>query len=145
MVRLKYHNPAVPMTIDRSALDTDPATMSIHFAPESARQTSPSATSSPAPTDSTTSSTPASDHDPTVRVETIEMKGRTSAEILDDFTRVTKAFPIEPTPEEQEELRSLEEQRLRSVRDSKLSLEVKERKKREEDLLKQAVGSMQES
>lgn len=143
LVRLKYHNPAVPMTIDRTALDTDPATMSIHFAPSAARQTSDSATSSPAPTDSTTSSTPPSDHDPTERVETIEMKGRTSAEILEDFTQMTRAFPVEATPEEREELRLLEEQRVKSLRDSQLSKEVKERKAREDALLKQAVGDVQ--
>lgn len=71
------------------------------------------------------------------------MKGRMSAEILEDFIRVTKAYPIEATAGEKEELRALEEQRVRSVRDSKLSQEVKDRKKREEALLQQATGDLQ--
>lgn len=103
--------------------------MSIHFASQDAQQTSSSATS--APTDSTTA-----------RVETINMKGRTNSEILQELIRVTKAYPIEPTEEEKEELRLLEEQRLRSLRDSKLSKEVRARVKRERELLEQARGDL---
>ena len=132
------------MTIDRTAPQSDAATMSIHFAPEGAQQTSPdSATSSAAPiTSTTTSGTPTSDHDPTERIETIEMKHKTNAEILDEFVRVTKAYPVEPTVEDREELRVLEEQRVKGLRDSKLSQEVKARVKREKELLEQARGDL---
>ncbi|TKA32952.1 hypothetical protein B0A50_01178 [Salinomyces thailandicus] len=143
LVRLKYHNPAVPMTIDRTAESTDAAIMSIHFAPsESSPQTSDSATSSPAPVQSTTGSTTPSAHAPTERVQTIDMKHRTDSEILQEVIRLTKAFPVEPTPEEQEEMRLLEEQRVRSTRDSKLSQEVRARQKREQELLEQARGDL---
>lgn len=130
------------MTIDRSASSADPAILSIHFAPQDAAQTSNSATSSPAPVDSTTSSTTPSDHAPTERVQSIDMKHRTNLEILQDVIRLTKAFPVEPTPEEQEEMRLLEEQRVRSLRDSKLSQEVRTRQKREKELLEQARGDV---
>ena len=132
------------MTIDRTAPQSDAATMRIHFAPEGAQQTSPdSATSSAAPiTSTTTSGTPTSDHDPTERIETIEMKHKTNAEILDEFVRVTKAYPVEPTVEDREELRVLEEQRVKGLRDSKLSQEVKARVKREKELLEQARGDL---
>ncbi|KAI6910687.1 hypothetical protein KC318_g541, partial [Hortaea werneckii] len=63
-------------------------------------------------------------------------------EILQDVIRMTKAFPVEPTPEEQEEMRLLEEQRVRSLRDSKLSQEVRARQKREQELLQQARGDV---
>ncbi|KAF2766038.1 hypothetical protein EJ03DRAFT_354280 [Teratosphaeria nubilosa] len=39
LVRLQYHNPSIPMTVDRSASSTDPATLSIHFAPDDRVQT----------------------------------------------------------------------------------------------------------
>ena len=132
------------MTIDRSARVEDPATMSIHFASPDASQTSASPTSSPAPTDSTTSTTPTSDHDPTQRVETIEMKHRSSDEILQDFTQLTNAFAVEATVEEKEELRALEDERLRSLRESALSREVKARKAREAALLAQAKRGLDE-
>ena len=117
--------------------DTE-AIMSIHF-------TSPSpnlshTTSDPAPpTDSTP--TP-SDPDRVDRVETIDMKHLTNSEILNELIRVTGAFPVEPTPEEREEMRMLEEQRVRSERDAKESAEVRARVRRERELLEQARGDM---
>jgi len=130
------------MTVDRTATAFDPAILSIHFAPADAQQTSDSATSSPAPTDSTTQDSTPSDHDPTERVRTIDMTKRTNLEILQEFQRITKAYPIEPTAEEREELRSLEEHRMRSERDRNLSQEVRARQKREEELLEQARGDV---
>ncbi|KAK4507144.1 hypothetical protein PRZ48_000878 [Zasmidium cellare] len=130
LVRLKYHNPAVSMTVDRDIEQTDPATMSVHFAPENADQTSGSATASSAPSQQTE------------RVETINMKNYTNSEILDALVQLTKAYPVEPTPEEQEELAKLEEQRRKSEKDSKLSQEVRARVKREKELLEQARGDV---
>lgn len=128
------------MTIDRTALSSDASTLSIHFAPSDAPQTSTSATSSPAPTDSTTTGTTPSAHTPTDRVETIDCKERTNGEIMEAVVQLTKAYPVEATAEDREELRVLEEQRLRSLRDSKLSQDVRARKKRERELLEQARG-----
>lgn len=118
------------MTIDRDVAQSDPATMSVHFAPEIAAQTSQSATASSAPSEQTD------------RVETINMKNYTNSEILDALVRLTKAYPVEPTPEEQEELAKLEEQKRRSAVDSKLSQEVRARVKREKELLEQARGDL---
>jgi len=117
------------MTIDRSAPSSDPAVMSIHFASEDAAHTSDSATSSP-------------DQATTESVRTIDMKHRTNSEILQELVRMTKAFPVEATPEEREEIRLLEEHRARSMRDSKLSQEVRARQKREKELLEQARGDV---
>ncbi|KAF2173303.1 hypothetical protein M409DRAFT_62844 [Zasmidium cellare ATCC 36951] len=130
LIRLKYHNPAVAMTVDRDIEQTDPATMSVHFAPEDASQTSGSATASSAPSTQTE------------RVETINMKNYTNSEILDALVQLTKAYPVEPTPEEREELAKLEEQRRKSEKDSKLSQEVRARVKREKELLEQARGDV---
>jgi large subunit ribosomal protein MRP49 len=133
------------MTVDRVAnQDTDTeAVMSVHFAPaDSTHQTSDSATSSPAPTDSTTSGTQPSDHDPTDRVETINMKNRTNSEILQDLVKLTKAYPIQPTEEEKEQLRSLEQQRIRSERDRKQVLEYRARVAREKQILEQGRNDL---
>ena len=65
-----------------------------------------------------------------------------NTQILEAFVRLTKAYPVEPTAEENEELASLEEQRLRSAAASKLSAEVRARQKRERELLEQARGDM---
>ncbi|KAK4988266.1 hypothetical protein LTR66_007370 [Elasticomyces elasticus] len=142
LVRLKYHNPAVSMTVERSTVQHDSATMSIHFTSENAPQTSGSATSAPNATSSTSTDKAPSNAAPTERVETIDMKFKSSNEILKEFMQVTRAMPVEATAEEREVMRSLEEQRIRGERDSKLSLEVRQKKKREEAILAQAKGEV---
>ncbi|KAK5110203.1 hypothetical protein LTR62_006199 [Meristemomyces frigidus] len=124
LVRLKYHNPAVAMTIDRTALREDPALMSIHFASAEALQTS------------------APDQIATDSVQTIDMKHKSNSEILEELMKLTKARAVEPTVEENEEIRELEEQRVRSARDSVKSAEVRARVKREQELLEQARGDV---
>lgn len=142
LVRLKYHNPAVPMTIDRSALPTDPATLTVFYAPADATQTSSSPTSSPAPTSSTSGDKAPSDYTPSDHTSSIIMTNKSSSEILGEVLRLTKAVAVEATPEERETLEKLEEARAKSERDSLLSKEVRERKKREEELLAQARGDL---
>lgn len=129
------------MTVDRTAKAEDESVMSIHFAQQgSADDDSP--TSAPNPVSSTTTTSTTADSTPVGRVQTIDMKHRTNSEILQELIRVTKAYPIEATAEEQEEIRLLEEQRLRSQRDSAKSAEVRARVKREKELLEQARGDM---
>lgn len=70
------------------------------------------------------------------------MNHRSSAEILGEVLRLTKAEPVEATGEERELLGRLEEQRRRSERDSVLSREVRAKKRREEELLAQARGDL---
>lgn len=111
------------MTVDRTALQDDPAVMTITFSNPSSSDSSPSS-------------------EPTERVENLNMKNYTSSEILDAVVRLTKAYPVQPTPEDLEEMQRLEEQRKRSERDRMLSLEKRAKKKREQQLLEQARGEL---
>jgi len=70
------------------------------------------------------------------------MKHRTNSEILEELVKLTRAYPVEATEAEKEELRVLEEQRRRGAIESAKSLEVRARVKREKDLLEQARGDM---
>lgn len=103
------------MTVDRTALQDDPAVMSVHIQPEDSE---------------------------TEKIEKINMKDYRSSEILDALVHLTKASVIEPTTEDQELLAKLEEQRQRSLRDSKISLELRARVKREKEMLQQARGDL---
>lgn len=103
------------MTVDRTALQDDPAVMSVHIQPEDSE---------------------------TEKIEKINMKDYRSSEILDALVQLTKASVIEPTTEDQELLAKLEEQRQRSLRDSKISLELRASVKREKELLQQARGDL---
>ncbi|KAK0344323.1 hypothetical protein LTR91_011934 [Friedmanniomyces endolithicus] len=137
LVRLKYHNPAVSMTTDRTARAEDPAVLSVHFTSPSPTQSSEDTASSSTTADSTTAAA-----QPTERVSTIDMKHRTNAEILEELVRMTKAQAVEATEAEREELRSLEEQRVKGAKDSAKSLEVRARVAREKQLLEQARGEL---
>ena len=145
LVRMKYHNPAIPMTVDQLKVQTPEteAIMSVHFtSSDPSHMTSDSATASPAPVESTTTSTTPSEHDPVERVETIDMKHKSESQILDELIRMTGAIQLEPTEAEKDELRLLEEQRVRSERDSKAAAEKRAKVKREQQLLEQARGDI---
>lgn len=142
---MKYHNPAVPMTVDtlkEQTPDTE-ALMSIHFTTQNPDHlTSDSATASPAPTESTTTSSTPGEHDPVDRVETIDMKHKTESQILEEVLRLTGAYTIEATEQEKEELRELEVQRVESERDAAAARERRAAAKREKELLEQARGEI---
>jgi len=126
------------MTTDRTARAEDPAVLSVHFASATPAQSSEDTTASnPATADSTTATT-----QPTERVSTIDMKHRTNAEILEELVRMTRAQAVEATEAEREELRALEEQRVKGAKDSAKSLEVRARVAREKQLLEQARGEL---
>lgn len=124
--RLKYHNPAVPMTVERTEDQQGPATMTVTFATQAA---SNAPSSHQAPPEQT-------------REHTIDMKGRLAADILIDFEKLVQGRQVEATPEEQETLASLAEQRERSDRDRKLVAEVVRKKRREQEILEQARRSI---
>ena len=71
------------------------------------------------------------------------MTGRTEQEILEDFLRVTKGTIVQPTEQDREDLETLRAAEARSKRDVKLSLEVREKTKRERALLAQARGEIE--
>ena len=125
------------MTVDRSEDNSGPATLSIFFAP-SANTSSASATSSPAPTSSTSAGKATSDHTPFERVQSIDMKHRHEEEILEQVMHITKAIKVIPSPEEELELRQLEDQRDRSQRDAETTRLYNEKVRREKALLEQA-------
>ena len=70
------------------------------------------------------------------------MKHKSESQILDELIRMTGAIQLEPTEAEKDELRLLEEQRVRSERDSKAAAEKRAKVKREQQLLEQARGDI---
>ncbi|KAL9590274.1 MAG: hypothetical protein Q9203_000947, partial [Teloschistes exilis] len=138
--RLKYHNPAVSMTVNRSQDQAGPATLTIFYA--SPHDSSTSSPSSAAPSSSTTSITSTSDHTPFERAETISMKHRHESQILSDLLNLTKATPIVASPEEEAELQALADERKRSEADRARNAAYTEQKRQEKALLDQARGAI---
>lgn len=137
--RLKYHNPAISMTVDRSHEQSGPATLSVFFAPTS-NTSSHSATSSPAPTSSTSGDKAPSEHKPWDKVEAIDMKHKKPEEILERLMQVTKAKAVVASPDDEVEMRELEEQRRKSERDREHVMAYNEKVRQERALLEQARG-----
>ncbi|GJC82636.1 hypothetical protein ColLi_05474 [Colletotrichum liriopes] len=120
--RLKYYNPAIPMIVNRKSNNEGAAVMSVYF----------SATDAPV--------------DPKAqpplegveRVVKIDMKGKHSQEILDRFLAETKAEAILPGPEDETEMKAVEELRIKGEKDRQRNLKIREEEKREKAMLARA-------
>jgi large subunit ribosomal protein MRP49 len=139
--RLKYHNPAVPMTVNRTADHAGPSTLSIFLSsnPSSTTASTPSPDSLTG-TSSDTTSTPLLAS--AAEVLTIDMKHKSEDDILNEFLEVTGAATVDPKPDELESLRDLEEQKERSARDSERSMAVRTQWKKEQAMLAAARGEL---
>jgi large subunit ribosomal protein MRP49 len=142
--RLKYHNPAVPMTVNRTTNQTGPALMTVHFTSPGAAATIKPEISSTTNKQTSTGPVPESKAGPpTERTEVINMKHRQDSEILEQLLKLTKAKVVRPTAEEQREIQEMEEQNARSERDAAMMAEVNATKKREAEILEQARGEVE--
>ncbi|KAJ8062642.1 hypothetical protein OCU04_009164 [Sclerotinia nivalis] len=136
--RLKYHNPAVPMTVNRTKDTSAPATLTIHF-------TNPDlAASSPPPINSTASNpaTPSASGALTTYTKTIDCKHRDDNAILYDLMELTKAKKVLPTEAEKQMMKDLAAMKLKSEQDSILSAAVNEKIRAEKAILDQARGEV---
>jgi large subunit ribosomal protein MRP49 len=126
--RLAYHNPSIPMTVNRTADKEGPCVLSVHLA-------------SPTSSSSETTPAPSSEAEPSLAtpdVLTIDMKMKQESEILAQLMEMTGAKQVEPTPEEVELMRDLEEQSVKSERDSVRSKAWRAQWKKEQNMLKAA-------
>jgi large subunit ribosomal protein MRP49 len=125
------------MTVSRSEDQEGPASLTIHFA----SSTSPAI---PNPTSSTSGDKlPSKDPAPLESTKSINMKHRNENEILEELLALTKGEVVQPSQEEQAQLRELEEVRVRSEADRVRQAAVVAAKKRQADILaaaRQSVG-----
>src|SRR5438045_3822120 len=141
--RLKYHNPGVPMTVNRTSDQAGPATLFVHFSkPLSSGKPLVDTSSTTTYQASTASITESSNGALTERVETIDMKHRHSAEIFSQFLTLTNARELEPTPDEKEQLQELKIYQARSARDRARNKAYHDAKKREAAILAQAKAEI---
>ncbi|VUC22083.1 unnamed protein product [Clonostachys rosea] len=134
--RIKYHNPAVPMIVNRHNNNDRPPVMTIYLRKPDASPTSDPAPVQPASSwaDLSKATPPAADE----RVVTIDMKNKHSSAILEFFLAETRALTIAPTKEEIEEIQSLKVLKKESQISRARVLADRMAKKREEDMLKRA-------
>ncbi|KAL8969047.1 MAG: hypothetical protein Q9183_002178, partial [Haloplaca sp. 2 TL-2023] len=137
--RLKYHNPAVSMTVNRSHDNSGPALLTVFYAPPG---DSNSGSSPPSTLTSMTQSTHTFDQTPVERTKTINMKHKHESEILSELINSTKATLVVATAEEEAEIEELKDQEKRSEADRLRNAAYTEQKRREKALLEQARGAV---
>ncbi|KAI1489148.1 50S ribosomal protein mrp49 [Biscogniauxia mediterranea] len=138
MPRLKYWNPAIPMLVNRSSDQSLPATMSIYFRQVSQDAATTERNALPLaqqPHSSTEGEHPAPPPEEGERVVTIDMKGVHSDAILSEFMLKTGATPVHPTPDEQVEMRQVEELRERAAYDRAIMKKWLDDKRHEERMM----------
>ncbi|CAL8580305.1 hypothetical protein XPA_006033 [Xanthoria parietina] len=126
------------MSVNRTQNQTGPATLTVFFASPS--DSAPN-TSSPAPS-TTAQKIPGSGHAPFERTITIEMKHRHESEILSELLNLTKASPVEPSPEQEAELEKLAEEERQGGLDRARNAAYTAQKRQEKALLDQARGAV---
>ncbi|KAF7551963.1 hypothetical protein G7046_g7567 [Stylonectria norvegica] len=132
--RLKYHNPSIPMIVNRHTKNDRPPTMSVYLRkPDVA---APEARSQPASSrDNMSRAAPPSADE---RIVNIDMKDKHSGHILEYFLAETRAVVLHPTKDEIRELQELDALRKEAEVSRERMKRLREEKKREEDMLKRA-------
>ncbi|KOS22682.1 putative 54S ribosomal protein [Escovopsis weberi] len=141
--RLKFHNPSVPMIVNRHDQNQNPATMTIYFRKPDV-PAEPDAPTQPASSRTNLSKAQAPNSDE--RAVRIDMTNKHSSHILDFFMAETRAIALQPTVEQIAEMQSLEALRKQAATDRERVRLLRAEKKKEEDMLKRAraAGGMAE-
>ncbi|TWU78672.1 hypothetical protein ED733_005778 [Metarhizium rileyi] len=142
--RLKYHNPSVPMILNRHDNNAIPPLMTIYMRASSGPGSSTTETAQPASsrTNLSKAQPPAAGEE----ILTINMKSRHSSDILESFLAETRAKPLPPTSADVAEIQNLEAMNKKGSVDRERVRTLRAEKKKEEDMLKRAraAGGMAE-
>ena len=126
MPRLKFHNPSVPMSVNRTMNPDSQATLAIFFSQNHVEDPGLA-------TDNFRRDSGAREH-----IESINMKNKQASEIFTEFLEVTKAVEVGATDAELHQLKEIEEHQAKSDRDRTRSNALMEARRREQQLLAQA-------
>ncbi|KAK2018851.1 hypothetical protein LZ32DRAFT_599144 [Colletotrichum eremochloae] len=134
--RLKYYNPAVPMIVNRKSNIEGTAIMSVYFSATGA-PVDPSTLPQP-PSSAIDNSKAQPPLEGVEHVVKIDMKNKHSQQILDQLLAETKSEAILPGPEDEIEMKAVEELRIKSEKDRQANLKIREEEKREKAMLARA-------
>jgi large subunit ribosomal protein MRP49 len=146
--RLKYHNPSIPMIVNRHNLNARPPTMTIYFRkPDASPSSITPFTPATQPTSSRSDLSKAQPPTDFERTVTIDMKDKHSSHILDYFIAETRATPVQPTEEDIAEMKDLEAMKKQGNLDRERVKRDRLELKKEQDMLKRAreAAGMSES
>lgn len=134
--RLKYYNPAVPMIVNRKNNNEGAAIMSVYFS-TSGEPLEPSTLPQPSSSAIDNSKAPAP-LEGLERVVKIDMKNKHSEEIYEHFLQETKAEAVLPGPEDEADMKAVEELKAKGDKDRKRVAKILEEERREKAMLARA-------
>ncbi|WYZ37276.1 hypothetical protein EsH8_II_000782 [Colletotrichum jinshuiense] len=132
--RLKFYNPAIPMIVNRKSNNEGAAVMSLYFSTD--KPLDPSTLPQPPSSAIDNSKAPAPVDGE--RVVKIDIKNKHSEEILEHFLAETKAEAVVPGPEDENEMKAVEELRIKGEKDRQRNLKIREEEKKEKAMLARA-------
>ncbi|OAQ72930.1 50S ribosomal protein Mrp49 [Pochonia chlamydosporia 170] len=140
--RLKYHNPSIPMILNRHDSNALPPVMTIYMRTSATASTAETSQPASSRTNLSKAQPPSADE----KIVTIDMKNKHSSDILEYFLAETRAKVLQPTNTEIAEIQSLEAMNKQAVLDRERVRALRAEKKKEEDMLKRAraAGGMAE-
>lgn len=140
--RLKYHNPSIPMIVNRHDQNQSSPLLTIYLRTKSATDGSPSAQ----PASSRTNLSKAQPPGPNEKTVAIDMKNKHSSDILEYFIAETRAKPVQASKEEIAEMQYLGGMKKQAEIDRERVRQLRAEKKKEEEMLKRAraAGGMAE-
>ena len=136
--RLKYHNPNVPMIVNRHTIQDQTPIMTIYFRDPDSADAASTIDLKTQPGSSRTNLSKAQPPAPGERVVHIDMKEKHSSIILEHFMSETRAVPLAPTGEEIAEMQDLDAMAVQAVKDQGRVKALRDERKREEEMLKRA-------
>ncbi|OJZ81213.1 hypothetical protein ASPFODRAFT_386135 [Aspergillus luchuensis CBS 106.47] len=134
--RLKYHNPAIPMTVRQTEEQEGPAALTIYFAERASN-----AASLLSAKDVTDKHAPAPGEAEQTAV--LDVKNLDYKDIWAKVKNMTGAQEIQPTPEQESELQKLEQMRQQSDKDRARIAAIRQAKADQERMLQEARGEVE--
>ncbi|KAK0705012.1 CI-B8 domain-containing protein [Lasiosphaeris hirsuta] len=136
--KIKFWNPAVPIIVNRLEILDGPAKMTIYFRDD--KTSAPSTQSNIQLNSSSTGTSPAPAPADGERTVVVDMKARHSTDILSEFLAITSAVPVKATPQEEMEMRELEDLKRKGEIDRTETRNALEAERREKARLALAMN-----
>ncbi|KJZ80402.1 hypothetical protein HIM_00252 [Hirsutella minnesotensis 3608] len=137
---LKYHNPSVPMIVNRHDKQKTPPVMTIYLRTKTTQGDSAAASSEPQQQlpSSRTNLSKAPPVAPGERCVHLEMRKKRSNAIWDQFVASTRAKVVQPNEHDVEELRAVDAHRKQAAVDRERNRQIRAELKKEQEMLKRA-------
>ncbi|KAL4933940.1 mitochondrial 54S ribosomal protein mL61 [Aspergillus undulatus] len=135
LTRLKYHNPAIPITVKQITDQEAPASLTVYFAEKISNAAS------------LNNSTVKDEHAPppseAEKTAVVDVRNLTYVDIWNKFRNMTGAQDVPPTEEEEEQIKKYQEMDKKSVKDRARVAAIRQAKLDHEAMLRAAKGEVE--